>query len=87
MLKITQELLRLAERNEALAKQQFARFVAKGNTMTVPQFLPHSDFDSSFESDFDLLLDLDEIKPEQKPIKKSNKSKAPVKKVMDMSLE
>jgi len=35
--------------------------------MTVPQFLPHSDFDSSFESDFDLLLDLDEIKPEQKP--------------------
>jgi len=43
------------------------RSVAKGNTMTVPQFLPHSDFDSSFESDFDLLLDLDEIKPEQKP--------------------
>ncbi|HEY9891921.1 MAG TPA: hypothetical protein V6D37_08980 [Candidatus Sericytochromatia bacterium] len=66
MLKITQELLRLAERNEALAKQQFALFVAKGNTMTVPQFLPHSDFDSSFESDFDLLLNLDEIKPEQK---------------------
>jgi hypothetical protein len=63
------------------------RSVAKGNTMTVPQFLPHSDFDSSFESDFDLLLDLDEIKPEQKFREKSNKSKAPVKKVMDMSSE
>lgn len=80
-LKITQELLAISERNEALAQQQIAELLAERHTMVMPQFLPHTDFNPELE------MDLDNLPPEPKTKRKLSVSKAQIRKVLEMSLE
>lgn len=84
-LKITEQLLVLSERNEALAQQITAQLLADRHTMVMPQFLYHTDFDP------DLSLDLDNLPPLPEPLPKTKgKVRVPkihIKKVTDMTLE
>ncbi|MEG5175545.1 hypothetical protein [Microcoleus sp. B3-D7] len=86
-LKITEQLLALSERNEALAQQITAELIAERHTMVMPQFIPHTNFDP----DLKLALDLDNLPPlpdsPPKTKRKLSDPKIHVKKVADMSLE
>lgn len=84
-LKITEQLLALSERNEALAQQITAQLLAEHHTMVMPQFIGHTNFDP------DLNLDLDNLPPLPEPLPKTKRKvrvpKVEVKKVTEMTLE
>lgn len=85
-LKITEQLLALSERNEALAQQITAELLAERHRIVLPELMPHlhTDFD------FALNLGLEHLPPLPEPLPKTRKVRVPkieVKKVTDMTLE